>query len=114
MQLSLLEWCQPVPTPPARSGAVGPSWPRSDTLRMVQLYVSSERPDIAAVARAMGKTYGQVSSQAAKIGLSFDAIGPEAALKRCLRCRDDFWSPHRRQVHICPTCKLSYEFRECA
>lgn len=113
VQLSLLDWTPP-PAPPVRTGVFAPSWSREETRRMVQLYVQSERPDVAAVARALGRTYSMVSSQASRIGLSFDALGPNAALKKCLLCRDDFWSPHRRQVHICPGCKTSSEFMECA
>lgn len=114
-QPDLFSWRPSAPPPaPVRRSVCGEPWPKADTLTMVRLYVESERPDIAAVAKLMGKTYSQVSSQASNIGLSFENLGPNAGLKRCLRCRDDFWSAHKRQIHICPGCKRSLEFLECA
>src|SRR4051812_35442709 len=111
MQLDLLSW---TPRAPVRAPLCPPPWSRADVLEMVRLYAQSSRPDIGAVARAMGKTYHQIASQASRIGLSFDALGPNAGLRRCMCCREDFWSPSRRQIHICPGCKGSSEFMECA
>lgn len=112
MQLNLLDWQRPAPAVQPPKPGSAPSWSQEEIREMVRLYVESEKPDIGAVARAMGRTYAMVSTQAWRVGLTFENLGPDAKMRICMPCRREFWSSHKGN-RICSLCKRT-ELMECA
>jgi hypothetical protein len=111
-QLNLLEWRDPTP-PPMETASIKP-WTPSDRDRLVSMYLDGDMPDVAAIAAALGRSYSNVASMASRTGLSFTRRGENAKLRRCMRqCGRDFWSESFSN-RICPSCKRSKEYLECA
>lgn len=110
-QLSLLEWRPAPPTIPAKTA---PGWTQQDLDRLVALYTDGDMPDVAAIAKRLGRTYSMVACQASRLGLSFMKRGAQAKLRPCIRqCGRSFWSESFSN-RVCPTCKRSKEYLECA
>ncbi|EIG62901.1 hypothetical protein [Bradyrhizobium sp. WSM1253] len=111
MQPDLFSW-RPV-APPA-SGSMQRPWTARDKERLAALYLEGNMPDVAAIARALGRSYSNVACQASRMGLAFTKRGVNAKMRRCIRqCGRDFWS-EGFENRVCPTCKRSREYLECA
>lgn len=91
MQLSLLEWRPAPPIIPAKT--VAPAWTQQDLDLLVALYTDRDMPDVAAIAKRLGRTYSMVACQASRMGLSFTKRGTQSKLRQCIRqCGRSFWS----------------------
>ncbi len=110
-QPDLFSWCQSAA--PTRGDAPKP-WTARDKDQLAALYLEGNMPDVAAIARALGRSYSNVACQASRMGLSFTRRGANAKMRRCIRqCGRSFWS-EGFENRVCPTCKRSREYLECA
>ena len=109
-QPDLFSWRQVAP--PA-SGETKP-WTDHDRDRLAAMYLDGTMPDVAAIARALGRSYSNVACQAPRMGLSFTRRGANAKMRSCIRqCGRSFWSESFSN-RVCPPCKRSREYLECA
>jgi hypothetical protein len=79
MQLDLLTRAQQ-PAPPPTVG-----WTAESKALLVRLYEGSEIPDVAAIARALGKSVSAVSSFASRMGLTSKSCMRRCANAKCAR-----------------------------